>query len=164
MGRANEELGGVDTGTLARTRAVAHMTWRCVCNCSVFNPAMCLLSRHIHITVPSTHTHTHTQQSLCFCLYRLPVTIHTHQLIQETLTHAHNSILCLQKPAEAQLTSWPSVIAADWFIQGEQIAVFLPFNEREPPPPILHLLCTAVPPHSHVRQCYRLLRPYLFQN
>lgn len=30
-------------------------------NCRVFNPAMCLLSRHIHIIVPLNHTHTHTK-------------------------------------------------------------------------------------------------------
>lgn len=40
------------------------------------------------------------------------------------------------------LTSWPRVIAADWFIQGEQIAVFLPFNELDPP---LFYILSALP-------------------
>lgn len=59
------------------------MTWRWMCNCSVLNPAMCLLSGHIHVTVPS-HTYT---EPLCF--YCLPVTIHTptnYALIPSTST------------------------------------------------------------------------------
>lgn len=115
---ARHTLGYTDTWTHGRTHTATHMTWRCVCNCSVFNPAMCLLSRHIHITVPSPHTRAHA-------------------LI-------HNGIVCLQKPAVSVmvLTSWPCVIAADWFIQGEQIAVFLPFNEWDPP---LFYILSALP-------------------
>lgn len=74
------------------------MTWRWMCNCSVLNPAMCLLSGHIHITVPS-HSYT---EPLCF--YCLPVTIHTptnYALIPSTSTrhlllrypHAHILLL-----------------------------------------------------------------------
>lgn len=56
------------TDTWTHTHTATRMTWRCVCNCSVFNPAMCLLSRRIHITVPSTHTDTHGYTTaVCVC-------------------------------------------------------------------------------------------------
>lgn len=56
-----------ETQAHTHTHRAAYMTWRWMCNCSVFNPAMCLLSRHIRITVPLTHTHIHTQ-NLSFLL------------------------------------------------------------------------------------------------
>lgn len=63
------------TDTHRHTHTVAHMTWRWLCNCSVFNPAMCLLSRHIHIIVPSTYMQTHTHRTFfadCQSLFHYP--------------------------------------------------------------------------------------------
>lgn len=42
-----------ETETHKDTHAVSYMIWRWRCNCSVLDPSMCLLSRHIHITVTS---------------------------------------------------------------------------------------------------------------
>lgn len=90
------------TSTSTHTHAVAYMTRRWMCNCSVFNPAMCLLSRHIRITVPSKHTH-----KLCFsplaCLSPFtypPIIPLFHQLLlfiysSDIPTHTHTPLAAL---------------------------------------------------------------------
>ena len=100
-----------DTNIQTHTDPVAYMTWRWMCNCSVFNPAMCLLSRRICITVPSTHTHnTHTHTN----------TTHTHkhnthtqtQHTQHTHTHTH--------PLSSYVCYWASVLSSQLWTWKKQ--------------------------------------------
>lgn len=105
--------------TRRHTYRVAYMTWRWICNCSVFNPAMCLLSRRVRITVPSKHTqkhtHTHRKKSLFFffltltfhlttnytCIPSTP-TLHLHfrclSSLQEHITHTHTASTSTNTP------------------------------------------------------------------
>ena len=106
--RKGKERKGKEKGTKTHniqtyTDPVAYMTWRWMCNCSVFNPAMCLLSRHICITVPSTHAqhthkHTHTRplsSSVCYCVSILSSQLWTWKKLKQnhksthTRTHTH---------------------------------------------------------------------------
>lgn len=83
------------------THRVAHTTWRWICNCSVFNPAMCLLSRHVRITVPSAHTHAipHSQREKSLFFLTANHDSPTHQLYLYSLNSYSTPTLQLTQPS-----------------------------------------------------------------